>query len=82
MAYALKVDGRAVPFTGMIDPEVLINGGRNTIVFERIERSRTASSRSSPRIIRRSQERARCAICSVACPVEASRDSATKTFSG
>src|SRR6185436_8735452 len=29
MAYALKVDGQVVPLTGMIDPEVLINGGRN-----------------------------------------------------
>ena len=34
MAYALKVDGRAVPLTGMIDPKVLIEGGRNTIVYE------------------------------------------------
>jgi uncharacterized radical SAM superfamily Fe-S cluster-containing enzyme len=34
MAYALKLSGRIVPLTGMIDPEVLINGGRNTIVFE------------------------------------------------
>ncbi len=34
MAYALKVDGRVIPLTGMIDPKVLIEGGRNTIVFE------------------------------------------------
>jgi uncharacterized radical SAM superfamily Fe-S cluster-containing enzyme len=34
MAYALKLDGKAVPLTGMIDPEVLINGGRNTILYE------------------------------------------------
>lgn len=34
MAYALKIDGKVVPLTGLIDPEVLINGGRNTIVFE------------------------------------------------
>lgn len=34
MAYALKVDGRVVPLTGMIDPKVLIEGGRNTIVYE------------------------------------------------
>jgi uncharacterized radical SAM superfamily Fe-S cluster-containing enzyme len=34
MAYALKVDGKVVPLTGMIDPKVLIEGGRNTIVFE------------------------------------------------
>jgi hypothetical protein len=34
MAYALKLDGRVTPLTGMIDPEILINAGRNTIVFE------------------------------------------------
>lgn len=34
MAYALKLDGRVVPLTGMIDPQVLINGGGNTILYE------------------------------------------------
>jgi uncharacterized radical SAM superfamily Fe-S cluster-containing enzyme len=34
MAYALKADGRVVPLTGMIDPKALIEGGRNTIVYE------------------------------------------------
>jgi len=34
MAHALKRDGRVTPLTGLIDPDVLINGGRNTIVFE------------------------------------------------
>ena len=34
MAYALKINGCATPLTGMIDPQVLINAGRNTIVFE------------------------------------------------
>jgi uncharacterized radical SAM superfamily Fe-S cluster-containing enzyme len=34
MAYALKVDGHVVPLTGLIDPSVLIEGGRNTIVYE------------------------------------------------
>ena len=34
MAYALKLDGRVVPLTGMVPPEVLINGGRNTIIYE------------------------------------------------
>ncbi|MGB8653968.1 MAG: radical SAM protein, partial [Candidatus Acidiferrales bacterium] len=33
MAYALKIEGRVVPLTGMIDPGVLINGGRNTILY-------------------------------------------------
>jgi len=34
MGYALKLDGKVVPLTGLIDPRVLINGGRNTIVYE------------------------------------------------
>lgn len=34
MAYALKLDQGVVPLTGMIDPKILIEGGRNTIVFE------------------------------------------------
>lgn len=34
MAYALKLGGNVVPLTGMIDQQVLIDGGRNTIVFE------------------------------------------------
>jgi hypothetical protein len=34
MGYALKLEGRVVPLTGMIDPKILINGGRNTILFE------------------------------------------------
>jgi uncharacterized radical SAM superfamily Fe-S cluster-containing enzyme len=34
MAYALKIGGRVVPLTGMIDAKILIEGGRNTIVYE------------------------------------------------
>ena len=34
MAYALKLDGRVIPLTGVIDAKVLIEGGRNTIVYE------------------------------------------------
>jgi uncharacterized radical SAM superfamily Fe-S cluster-containing enzyme len=33
-AIALKIAGRVVPLTGLIDPKVLIEGGRNTLVFE------------------------------------------------
>jgi uncharacterized radical SAM superfamily Fe-S cluster-containing enzyme len=35
MAYALKLDGKVVPLTGLIDPRILIEGGRNSIVYER-----------------------------------------------
>lgn len=34
MAYALKVGGSVVPLTGLIDPQVLIDGRRNTIIYE------------------------------------------------
>jgi 7,8-dihydro-6-hydroxymethylpterin dimethyltransferase len=34
MAYALKIHGKTVPLTGLVDPDVLINGARNTIVYE------------------------------------------------
>jgi hypothetical protein len=37
MAYALRMEGGLVPLTGMIDPQVLIDGGRNTIVYEQDE---------------------------------------------
>ena len=35
MAYAPKLDDKFIPLTGMIDPEILIEGGRNTIAYER-----------------------------------------------
>ena len=37
MAYALKLGGQVVPLTGLIDPRVLIEGRRNTIVYEEDE---------------------------------------------
>jgi uncharacterized radical SAM superfamily Fe-S cluster-containing enzyme len=35
MAYALKLDGQAIPLTRHLGPELLLAGPRNTIVFER-----------------------------------------------
>jgi uncharacterized radical SAM superfamily Fe-S cluster-containing enzyme len=39
MAYAIKLgtseNAKVIPLTGMISPDVLINGGRNTIIYER-----------------------------------------------
>jgi 7,8-dihydro-6-hydroxymethylpterin dimethyltransferase len=40
MAYALKIGGKTVPLTGLIDPRILIEGGGNTIVYEQDERVR------------------------------------------
>lgn len=37
MAYALKVDGKVVPLTRMINPEELLNNSKNTIVYEQDE---------------------------------------------
>lgn len=37
MGYALKMGEQVTPLTGMIDPEILLEGGRNTIVFEQDE---------------------------------------------
>jgi uncharacterized radical SAM superfamily Fe-S cluster-containing enzyme len=34
MAYALKLNDKLVPLTGLIDPQVLIDGGSNTIGYE------------------------------------------------
>jgi uncharacterized radical SAM superfamily Fe-S cluster-containing enzyme len=41
MAYALKLGGKVTPLTGLIDPKVLIEGGRNTIVYEKDSRVRS-----------------------------------------
>ncbi|HWE00973.1 MAG TPA: radical SAM protein [Tepidisphaeraceae bacterium] len=35
MAYALKLDGAVIPLTGMIDPQLLLHGEGNTIIYER-----------------------------------------------
>ncbi|MFZ1085929.1 MAG: radical SAM protein [Terracidiphilus sp.] len=37
MAYAIKMGGKTIPLTGMVPPEVLINGAKNTIVYEQEE---------------------------------------------
>ncbi len=34
MAYALKAGNKVVPLSGMIDPKVLLEEGRNTIIYE------------------------------------------------
>ena len=42
MAYALKLEDRLLPLTGLVPPEVLIEGGRNSIVLEKDEGLREA----------------------------------------
>lgn len=38
MAYALKIDGEVFPLTRYVDPTVLLNNSKNTIVYEQDER--------------------------------------------
>jgi uncharacterized radical SAM superfamily Fe-S cluster-containing enzyme len=38
MAYALKLDGNVLPLTNMIDPNDLLDGSRNTIIYEKDEK--------------------------------------------
>lgn len=40
MAYALKLNGKVIPLTGMIDPKLLLHGSENTIVYEHDSRVR------------------------------------------
>jgi len=42
MAYALKLEDKLLPLTGLVPPEVLIEGGRNSIVLEKDEGLRDA----------------------------------------
>ncbi len=53
MAYALKLDGKVVPLTGMVPPDVLIDGAKNTIVYEQEAACASICSSCLPPIIRR-----------------------------
>jgi hypothetical protein len=46
MGYALKLAGKIVPLTGLVSPDVLINGGRNTIIYEQDPAVRSSLERS------------------------------------
>jgi uncharacterized radical SAM superfamily Fe-S cluster-containing enzyme len=35
MAYALKREGQVIPLTGLLDPQALLHGDSNTIIFEK-----------------------------------------------
>ncbi|MFT3787123.1 MAG: radical SAM protein [Tepidisphaeraceae bacterium] len=41
MAYALKMNGQVFPLTGIVDPQVLLHGEGNTIVYEKHPQLRT-----------------------------------------
>jgi len=73
MAYALKIDGKLVPLTGLVSPDVLINGARNTIVFEADESLqknlfKTFSTNHSPQSASASLRDLLCCLPKVAAP--------------
>jgi 7,8-dihydro-6-hydroxymethylpterin dimethyltransferase len=47
MPYALKLEGKVVPLTRFVEPDVLINAASNTIVYEESPASANASSNFS-----------------------------------
>ena len=73
MAYALKSDQGLIPLTGLIDPKVLIEGGRNTIIYEQdralqAEVFRLFSTNHSPESSARSLRDLLCCLPRVAAP--------------
>lgn len=75
MAYALKLNGRVIPLTGMVDPQVLIEGGRNTIVYESDEGLQTQlfklfSTNHSPGSSATTLHDLLCCLPQVAAPLE------------
>jgi len=73
MAYALKTERGLLPLTGLIDPKILIDGGRNTIIYEQ-DRAlqqqvfRLFSTNHSPESSARSLRDLLCCLPRVAAP--------------
>jgi uncharacterized radical SAM superfamily Fe-S cluster-containing enzyme len=79
MAYAIKLGSNVVPLTGMIAPEVLINGGRNTIIYERDDAIRAHifklfSTNHSPQAQATTLRDLLCCLPQVAAPMALSYD--------
>lgn len=73
MAYALKIDGKVTPLTGSVDPKVLIEAGRNTIVYEQDtalqpELFRTFSTAHGPESWTASLKQLLCCLPGIAAP--------------
>jgi len=73
MAYALKLGGCVTPLTGLIDPQVLLHGEGNTIVYERHqplrqELFRLFSTAASPSSSATSLKQLLCCLPQVAVP--------------
>jgi hypothetical protein len=74
MAYALKIDGKVMPLTSLIDPKVLLHGPGNTIVYERDPRLRAEiikmfSTAASPESSERSLRQLLCCLPQVSVPL-------------
>ena len=79
MAYGVKTPVGFVPLTGLIEPEVLIEGGRNTIVYEsdsglRDHLFRTFSTAHSPESSARSLKNLLCCLPDVSIPASLGYD--------
>jgi hypothetical protein len=79
MAYALKLDGKVLPLTGLIDPKVLLHGEGNTIVYERDPRLRAElfklfSTAASPMSSAVSLRQLLCCLPQVAVPTGVTYD--------
>lgn len=73
MAYALKVDGKVLPLTRYIDPQVLLDTGNNTIVYEsqkelRAEALKLFSTSHSPLSASQRLKHLLCCLPGVAAP--------------
>lgn len=79
MAYALRTDQGLVPLTRMIDPRILIDGGRNTIVYEqdqdiRRELFRLFATNHSPASAAASLRDLLCCLPRIAAPADIGYD--------
>lgn len=75
MAYALKTPAGVVPLTGLLDPRVLIEGGRNTIVYEQDEAVRDGvfhlfATNHSPQSSAQSLRDLLCCLPAIAAPAD------------
>src|SRR5579871_1196088 len=77
MSYALKVEGKVVPLTRFVEPDVLINAARNTIVYEEEQGIRDClfklfSTNHSPQSGANSLRELLCCLPKIAAPAELS----------
>jgi 7,8-dihydro-6-hydroxymethylpterin dimethyltransferase len=79
MAYALKIGGAVLPLTGLIDPQVLLHGEGNTIVYERDPRLRNElfklfSTAASPESSAFSLRQLLCCLPQISAPASVAYD--------